>query len=34
MKGDKRLNALKYVHIYHRCLNIRKGDPHEQFLGL
>ena len=34
VKGDKRFNALKYVHIYHRCLNIRKGDPHEQFLGL
>ena len=33
-KGGKRFNALKYVHIYHRCLNIRKGDPHEQFLGL
>ena len=33
-KGCKRFNALKYVHIYHRCLNIRKGAPHEQFLGL
>ena len=34
VKGGKRFNALKYVHIYHRCVNIRKGDPHEQFLGL
>ena len=34
IKGGKRFNALKYVHIYHRCINIRKGDPHEQFLGL
>ena len=34
VKGGVRFNALKYVHIYHRCLNIRKGDPHEQFLGL
>ena len=33
-KGDKRFNALKYVHICHRYQNIRKGDPHEQFLGL
>ena len=34
IKGGKRFNALKYVHIYHRCINIKKGDPHEQFLGL
>lgn len=34
IKGSPRFNALKYVHIYHRCMNIRKGDPHEQFLGL
>lgn len=33
-KGNKRFNALKYVHIYHRYQNIRKGAPHEQFLGL
>ena len=34
LKGDKRFNALKYVHICHRCQNICKGEPHEQFLGL
>lgn len=33
-KGDKRFNALKYVQICHRYQNIKKGDPHEQFLGL
>ncbi len=33
-KGNKRFNALKYVHIYHRYQNIIKGDRHEQFLGL
>ena len=34
LKGDKRFNALKYVHIYHRYKNIIKGDQNEQFLGL
>ena len=34
IKGGKRFNALKYVHIYHRCKNIAKGEKHEQFLGL
>ena len=34
LKGSKRFNALKYVHISHRCQNIKKGEPHEQFLGL
>lgn len=34
IKGGKRFNALKYVHIYHRCKNIAKGEQHEQFLGL
>ena len=33
-KGDARFNGLKYVHICHRYQNIRKGDPHGQFLGL
>ena len=33
-KGSPRFNALKYVHIHHRCKNILKGEPHEQFLGL
>lgn len=34
LKGDKRFNALKYVHIYYRYKNITKGEKDEQFLGL
>lgn len=34
LKGDKRLCALKYVNIYHRHKNIRKGDENAKFLGL
>ena len=36
IKGEKRFNALKYVHIYHRYKNIIKGeiDGKLQFLGL
>ena len=34
LKGDKRFCALKYVHIYHRYKNIRKGDENDKFLGL
>ncbi len=33
-KGSKRFNALKYVHMYHRYKNIRKGDQNVEFLGL
>ena len=33
-KGGKRFNALKYVHIYHRYQNMKKGDGHGKFLGL
>ena len=34
IKGGKRFNALKYVHIYHRYQNIKKGEQHVEFLGL
>ena len=34
LKGGKRFNALKYVHIYHRHRNITRGDENGQFLGL
>ena len=34
LKGNKRFNALKYLHVFHRCRNILKGDKNEQFLGL
>ncbi len=34
LKGDKRFNALKYVHIYNRYKNIRRGDADGKFLGL
>ncbi len=34
LKGDKRFNAIKYVNLYYRYTNIKKGDEHGQFLGL
>lgn len=34
LKGGKRFNALKYVHIYHRHRNISRGDENGKFLGL
>lgn len=34
LKGDKRFNALKYVNIFYRYKNIRKGEPYGKFLGL
>ena len=34
LKGSKRFNALKYVHIYHRHKNVKKGDTNVKFLGL
>lgn len=33
-KGNKRFNALKYVHIYHRYKNIQEGNEDGKFLGL
>lgn len=33
-KGDKRFNALKYVHFYYRYKNIIRGDTDSKFLGL
>ena len=34
IKSDKRFNALKYVHIYHRYKNIKAGKEDDKFLGL
>ncbi len=34
LKGDKRFCALKYVHIFNRYLNLKKGDENDKFLGL
>lgn len=34
IKGEKRFNALKYVHIYHRYKNIKAGEKNVEFLGL
>ena len=34
LKSGKRFNALKYVHIYNRYKNIKKGNEHAEFLGL
>ena len=33
-KGSKRFNAVKYVHLFHRYKNLKRGDDHDQFLGL
>ena len=33
-KGDKRFNALKFMHIYYRSKNIEKGEEDGKFLGL
>lgn len=33
-KGDKRFNALKYVHLYYRWKNDEKGEMNGEFLGL
>ena len=34
IKSDKRFNALKYIHLYHKYKNLAKGEEHGQFLGL
>ena len=34
VKGDKRFNALKYVHFYFHYKNLKEGKLNEQFLGL
>lgn len=34
IKGGKRFNALKYVHVYHRHKNLTRGDADGKFLGL
>ena len=34
IRGSERFNALKYVHLYHRCRNILKGEEQAEFLGL
>ena len=33
-KGDKRFNAVKYVHLFHRYKNLKRGTDNDQFLGL
>lgn len=34
IKSDKRFNALKYVNLYNRFINAKKGDINVKFLGL
>ncbi len=34
LKGDKRFNALKYVNLFYRYKNVKKGDTNAEFLGL
>ncbi len=33
-KGDKHFNAVKYLNLYCHAVNISKGDPYGEFLGL
>ena len=33
-QGDRRFNAVKYLHLYHRHKNATKGNGHGEFLGL
>ena len=34
LKGGKRFNAVKYVHLFHRYKNLKNGNGDETFLGL
>ncbi len=34
LKGSKRFNSVKYVHLFHRYRNLKRGNENEQFLGL
>ena len=34
VKGSKRFNALKYVNLFFRYNNMKKGDENAEFLGL
>ncbi|MBO4978836.1 MAG: 1-acyl-sn-glycerol-3-phosphate acyltransferase [Clostridia bacterium] len=34
IKGDKRFNAVKYMHFYFRFTHVLKGELYDQFLGL
>lgn len=34
LRGNKHFNALKYVNMFNRCFNVKKGDENDKFLGL
>lgn len=34
IRGDKRFNALKFVNIYYRYKNVKRGEQNAKFLGL
>ena len=34
LKGSKRFNALKFVNIYYRYKNVKRGEQNAKFLGL
>lgn len=34
LKGNKRFNALKYVHFFHKFKNVSNGDGNAKFLGM
>ena len=33
-RGNRRFNAIKYMHLYYRHRNVTKGNGHGEFLGL
>ena len=33
-KGDKSMNALKFVNLFYHSKNVREGNPNGQFLGI
>jgi 1-acyl-sn-glycerol-3-phosphate acyltransferase len=34
IKSHKRFNAVKYMNLYYRYSNVKKGDPYGEFLGI
>lgn len=34
VKSHKRFNAVKYMNMYYRCTNVKKGDLYGEFLGI
>ena len=34
VKSHKRFNAVKYMNLYYRYSNVKKGEPYGEFLGI